>query len=356
MRSETFGEEFARLVREYRSGDGQVAAEAWNLIADFAVENADAIGAALLADVVPATTATVVVQITDDMVRNALSAEATGSFYSDFARMRAALMASICATSSHAQMPSNEAAVKVLEDLQAAEHAKLGQMLLDKSEDGQSQANWQGGRVNGIGAALSAICAQVQDMEESRPLELNITKEWFERRAALEGDHEIGAGFRKLTAPIDPTSAPVAEQIDAIRAWSEQKYGEPFSVSACHDLLGALKVAGPAKATPAGIVKELHQQRRMIVSHATMGRTDGEGQTVDDICLTITKLRNELYREAQRAADDAPMTDALREAISKLLDQAEHVCIGAHTPLDIRGAAKNLSEPIKNLHAVLSSA
>ncbi|MBY2986391.1 hypothetical protein [Rhizobium leguminosarum] len=26
-------------------------------------------------------------------------------------------------------------------------------------------------------------------------MQLTITKEWFERRAALEGDHEIGAGM-----------------------------------------------------------------------------------------------------------------------------------------------------------------
>lgn len=28
-----------------------------------------------------------------------------------------------------------------------------------------------------------------------KPMKMDITKEWFNRRAALEGDHEIGAGF-----------------------------------------------------------------------------------------------------------------------------------------------------------------
>lgn len=47
--------------------------------------------------------------------------------------------------------------------------------------------------------------------QESKPLDLNITKEWLEKRAALEGDHEIGAGRRKLTASIDPTPEELAE-------------------------------------------------------------------------------------------------------------------------------------------------
>lgn len=41
---------------------------------------------------------------------------------------------------------------------------------------------------------------------------------------------------------------------------------------------------------------------RMIVSHATMGHTDGEGQSVNDICVQITALRNELYENAKAAA------------------------------------------------------
>lgn len=55
--------------------------------------------------------------------------------------------------------------VKALQEIHAAEHAKLGVMILDKSEDGKSQANWQGGRVNGIAAAISALSAQVQDVD-----------------------------------------------------------------------------------------------------------------------------------------------------------------------------------------------
>lgn len=55
-------------------------------------------------------------------------------------------------------------------------------------------------------AIASALSAQVQDLAERKPVDLNITKEWFEKRAALEGDHEIGAGRLKLMAGIDPSS------------------------------------------------------------------------------------------------------------------------------------------------------
>jgi hypothetical protein len=47
-RDETLAQEFARLVAEYRADtNGPTGAEAWNLIADFAVENAAALTAAL---------------------------------------------------------------------------------------------------------------------------------------------------------------------------------------------------------------------------------------------------------------------------------------------------------------------
>lgn len=57
----------------------------------------------------------------------------------------------------------------------------------------------------------SALSAQVQDVAEGKQLDLNISKEWFEKRAALEGDNEIGAGSRKKTICIDPTPDEIAE-------------------------------------------------------------------------------------------------------------------------------------------------
>lgn len=52
--------------------------------------------------------------------------------------------------------PASTALVERLQQLHAEQHRILGEMLLDKSEEGQAKANWQGGKVNGIAAALSA--------------------------------------------------------------------------------------------------------------------------------------------------------------------------------------------------------
>lgn len=48
-KDETLAEEFARLTNEYHTGDEHTKPEAWNLLADFAVDNASAISAALSA-------------------------------------------------------------------------------------------------------------------------------------------------------------------------------------------------------------------------------------------------------------------------------------------------------------------
>lgn len=53
----------------------------------------------------------------------------------------------------------------------------------------------------------------------------------------------------------------------------------------------------------------LQGKLRMIVSHATMGTTDGEGQSTNDICVQITALRNELYQDAKAAALTQPTGD-----------------------------------------------
>lgn len=37
------------------------------------------------------------------------------------------------------------------------DHAKLGHYLIDKSNEGQMSSNWQGGRVNGLGDAISMM-------------------------------------------------------------------------------------------------------------------------------------------------------------------------------------------------------
>lgn len=52
-----------------------------------------------------------------------------------------------------------EAMVEALRILHRSEHAKLGELLIDKSNEGVSAANWQGGKVNGIAAAIEALGA-----------------------------------------------------------------------------------------------------------------------------------------------------------------------------------------------------
>ncbi len=63
---------------------------------------------------------------------------------------------------------------------------------------------------------------------------------------------------------------------------------------------------------------------RMIVSHATMGQTDGEGLSTNDICVKITALRNELFKRAQSTAPSVAgwkrEHDVLGELI-RLLDE-----------------------------------
>lgn len=51
--------------------------------------------------------------------------------------------------------------VAKLRELHRQEHAKLGDMLLDKSEDGKAAANWQGGKVNGIATAIASLANPV---------------------------------------------------------------------------------------------------------------------------------------------------------------------------------------------------
>lgn len=46
-------------------------------------------------------------------------------------------------------------------------------------------------------------------------------------------------------------------------------------------------------------VERLRSERRMIVSHATMGGSDGVGMSVNDISCRVTALRNDLYNKGE---------------------------------------------------------
>uniref|UniRef100_UPI0013048756 hypothetical protein n=1 Tax=Paracoccus sp. SY TaxID=1330255 RepID=UPI0013048756 len=74
--------------------------------------------------------------------------------------------------------------------------------------------------------------------------------------------------------------------------------------SKCKDAADTIKAQ-------ADVIERLQGKLRMIVSHATMGSTDGEGQSTNDICVQITALRNELYHDAKAAE---------REACAKVID------------------------------------
>ena len=67
--------------------------------------------------------------------------------------------------------------------------------------------------------------------------------------------------------------------------------------------------AADALEAQAAELARLQGRLRMIVSHATMGTTDGEGQSTNDICVQITALRNELYQDAKAAALTQPTGD-----------------------------------------------
>lgn len=87
-----------------------------------------------------------------------------------------------------------------------------------------------------------------------------------------------------------------------------------------------------ALADPSGVaaLAALRAERRMIVSHATMGGTDGEGLSVNEISVRITELRNSLYKKATAERDDAltrlaaaeAQVVALREALAWYGEQA----------------------------------
>jgi len=55
----------------------------------------------------------------------------------------------------------------------------------------------------------------------------------------------------------------------------------------------------------------------MIVSHATMGGTDGTGMSVNDISVKITALRNELYAHTKAAGFKAGQEEMRERAAEK---------------------------------------
>lgn len=55
-----------------------------------------------------------------------------------------------------------------------------------------------------------------------------------------------------------------------------------------------------AKAAERAAHEKTNGKLRMIVGHATAGQTDGAGMSINDICVAITALRNDLWLEARK--------------------------------------------------------
>lgn len=74
--------------------------------------------------------------------------------------------------------------------------------------------------------ALASLSLQLAAVEK-KPLNLGVTKEWFEKQAAKEGDLEIGAGSRKLTSTINLTPEEMNEferlAHEALPQWAQDK-------------------------------------------------------------------------------------------------------------------------------------
>ncbi|WP_457663653.1 MazG-like family protein [Sinorhizobium medicae] len=90
-----------------------------------------------------------------------------------------------------------DALIARLRQLHDEQHSILGQMLLDKSEEGQSAPNWQGGKVNGIASAISALSTTADtDAAQSEAL--------IERLAKAVKDHPensaLGSTVRQIFA------------------------------------------------------------------------------------------------------------------------------------------------------------
>lgn len=70
-------------------------------------------------------------------------------------------------------------------------------------------------------------------------------------------------------------------------------------------------------------IAALRGERRNIVSHATMGTTDGEGLSCNDVSVAITRLRNEMHARATQAERQR---DELRKALEVISEMVPSTC------------------------------
>ena len=139
---------------------------------------------------------------------------------------------------------------------------------------------------------------------------MNEIKRRASQVAPAPSDHLVSVG--KASGMVEARVSLAARQIRQ----TLRDYGHRCAETSLPDLIAADVDAALRKqdeihapAPSDGLREEnerLRGQLRMIVSHATMGATTGEGMSVNDISVKITALRNEMYQ----AGKDAAMTPA----------------------------------------------
>lgn len=90
--------------------------------------------------------------------------------------------------------------------------------------------------------------------------------------------------------------------------WPEDEHGRTEQPALFARVINAIRAEAAADTDGLSLVRALRDSAekakadlRMVVSHATMGSTDGTGLSLNDICVKITALRNQIYIDAKAA-------------------------------------------------------
>jgi hypothetical protein len=106
--------------------------------------------------------------------------------------------------------------------------------------------------------------------------------------------------------PVDDDGCAIGDRDDALLTPEDAEAMVALLRRPYGNLTGGEKIAlADAIEADRAEIERLTQERRMIVSHATMGGTDGVGLSLNDISVRITALRNELYNDGKARAEAA---------------------------------------------------
>lgn len=144
-----------------------------------------------------------------------------------------------------------------------------------------------------------------------------------------------------MTAPTPRETADHAELIAGLktndptnpahRLAKDLQAGHRLGTEAGNDLIEVLSE-----------IAALRGERRNIVSHATMGTTDGEGLTVNGVSVEITRLRNAMHSSYHTRLTHAErQRDELRKALERISGLCPATCETslAHDMADIASQA-----------------